>query len=119
MIVESVAILVILFLMLMIFLREQRYEYARTAGILMILPGSYLVSYAIGFSVYRLIGSAPRANILLIGIIIGLIAACILVGLMIYHIRKPKLKLAYACTNGLFLLILGVMMLFDTLQKSL
>lgn len=119
MIVESISILVILFLMLVIFLREHRYEYARTSGILMILPGSYLVSYFIGFAVYRLLGTAPRANILLIGIIIGLIAACMLVGLMVYHIRKPKLKLAYACTNGLFLLILGILMLFDTLQRSL
>ena len=41
---EAIAIIVVILLMFIIFLREHRLEYAKTAVILMILPGMYAIS---------------------------------------------------------------------------
>lgn len=116
MIVESFAMSVIILLILFIFVREKRFEYAKTAGILLILPGSYLVGIFASIGFYKLF-SINRNYVVLLGTIMGLIASCLLIGLMAYHIKKSNLKLAYIFINGIFILVIGIIMIFDTIFR--
>lgn len=117
MIVESISILIIIMLILVIFVRERRYEYAKTAGILMILPGAYVLSFFSSLAIHRIFNNNSIV-IILTGIVIGLIIAGMLIGLMAYHIKKPKLRAVYISTNGAFILIVGMIMLFDTVNRT-
>ena len=117
MVVESISISVIIFLILLIFIREKRLEYAKTAGILLILPGSYLISFFISFAFNRFF-DLNRNDIVLIGSIIGLIASCLLIGFIAYKIKKNNLRLLYCLTNGVFILVLGLIMIFDTISRN-
>ena len=107
---ESIAIIVVILLMFIIFLREHRLEYAKTAGILMILPGTYAISCVVASVANRLL-SVEQMHIIFYGVIVGLILACILIGCMANKIGKKKLRVLYVSVNGLFVLILTIIML--------
>ena len=109
---ESIAILIVILLILIIFIREHCNEYAKTAVILMILPGTYILSYIITLFVDRFF-HIQNYYIVFVGIIIGLIITCFLIGLMAYHIKRKSLKIMYICMNGLILLSLTIIMLLD------
>ena len=107
---EAIAIIVVILLMFIIFLREHRIEYAKTAAILMILPGTYAMSCVIS-SILSKFFSVDETYIIFYGVIVGLILTCILIGCMAYKIGKKKLRAVYVSMNGLFVLILTAIML--------
>lgn len=110
MFVESIAIIVVILLIFIIFLREHRIEYAKTAAILTILPASYALSYFISYAINKLF-SVDSTYIIFYGIIIGLILTSILIGCMAYAINQKKLRIIYVSMNGLFILILTIIMM--------
>lgn len=110
MFVESIAIIVVILLIFIIFLREHRIEYAKTTAILTILPASYALSYFISYIMNKLF-SINSTYIIFYGIIIGLILTCILIGCMAYAINQKKLRIIYVSMNGLFVLILTIIMM--------
>ena len=110
MFVESIAIIVVILLIFIIFLREHRIEYAKTAAILTILPVSYALSYFISYLINKLF-SINSTYIIFYGILIGLILTCILIGCMAYEINQKKLRVIYVSMNGLFVLILTIIMM--------
>ena len=114
MVVESVSILAIIFLILILFLREKRYEYARTAGILTLLPAGYLLGYLFSYLAYSLCGFSG-GELLLIFTLIGVLSSGLMIGLMGYHIKRVRLRIAYCLINGLFIAVVGILMIFDTL----
>lgn len=107
---ESIAITVVILLIFIIFLREHRIEYAKTAAILTILPISYAFSYIISYVINKLF-SVNSTYIIFYGILIGLILTCILIGCMAHAINQKKLKIIYVSMNGIFVLILTIIMM--------
>ena len=107
---EAIAIIVVILLIFIIFLREHRIEYAKTAVILMILPGMYALSCVVSSVINKLL-SVDETYIIFYGVIVGLILACILIGCMAHKIGKKKLRVVYISMNGLFVLILTIIML--------
>lgn len=118
MIVESIAILVVIILILILFLREKRYEYAQTVGILAILPISYLIGYLIEYLAYNM-DVALNGELLLIFTLVGVLSAGLMIGLMGYKIKRIRLRVLYCSINGLFIVIVGILMIFDTLNKMI
>lgn len=118
MIVESVAILLIIFLILIIFLREKQYDYARTAGILMLLPGSYLIGYLLTYFSSCLFGFGG-SQILLVVNLLGILSSGLLIGVMACYIKRKRLRVVYCVTNGLYIAVIGVLMIFNTLYGIL
>ncbi len=118
MVVESVAILAVIILILILFLREKRYEYARTAGILAILPISYLIGYLIEYLAYTM-QCLLNGELLLIFTLIGVLSTGLMIGLMGYKIKRIRLRVLYCSINGLFIAIVGILMIFDTLNKMI
>lgn len=110
MFVESIAIIVVILLIFIIFLREHRIEYAKTAAILIILPASYALSFFISYIINKLF-SINSTYIIFYGIIIGLVLTCILIGCMAYAINQKKLRVIYVSMNGFFVLILTIIMM--------
>ena len=104
------SIIVVILLMFIIFLREHRLEYAKTAAILMILPAMYALS-CVAASVANRLLSVEETHVIFYGVIVGLILACILIGCMANKIGKKKFRVVYVSVNGLFVLILTIIML--------
>lgn len=117
MVVESISMIIILTLIMFIFLREKRFEYAKTTAILLILPASYLLGVFLSYA-FNIMFDVLRNNVVLLFSILGIIATCILIGLMAYHIKNGRLRCVYVLINGIFILIIGIVMIFDTINRT-
>lgn len=111
MVVESLCIIVIILLIAFIFLRDKRYEYARSAMMLLIVPVSYLIAYGLSYPLMPLL-DCHQSTILIVGIVIGMVAAAIMQGLTGLSIKKQSLRAAYLIMSGLFILVLGLIFIF-------
>ena len=114
MITESIIIIILIAVISGVFLREKRYDYAKSTGILLIVPLTYLLGFALSRPI-AILKQVERIDVILIATIIGLIISCILLGLRCISIKQKKLKVAYLMINGMFIGIISLIFIYDTL----
>ena len=122
MINEFAAIFIIIILVAVIFSKKWRSEYVKTAYGLAVLPGSYILSYFFCFVLSRCSSlrlkvaqsfpslAVASKTIMICGIVVGLMASCITLGVIMSKIRKKNLRLKYILINGFFVSILTLIM---------
>ena len=114
MVTEAIIIIILIAVISGVFLREKRYDYAKSTGVLLIMPLAYLFGFALSRPIATL-KQVERIDVILVAIIIGLMISCILLGLRCISIKQKKLKLAYLIVNGAFIGIISLIFIYDTL----
>ena len=91
MVTEAIIIIILIAVISGVFLREKRYDYAKSTGVLLIMPLAYLFGFALSRPIATL-KQVERIDVILVAIIIGLMISCILLGLRCISIKQKKAK---------------------------
>lgn len=109
MLVESIAILMVLFAMVVIFLRARRKDYAAATAPLLIVPGANALMEIINESVGYLLPIDIRAAI----VVAGLAVSVALLGIFCTRFEKKKAKYSYLFLCGGFITLLSMIFLYS------
>ena len=112
MLAASIAIVIVLQLMSFLFLRDKKFDYMKSSLILAIVPLSHLLSFALSRPL-SVIKGVVRGDVIVIGLVAGLMLSCILLGLMSFKIKRHRLKVTYLVVNGLFVGILSLIFIYN------
>lgn len=112
MLAASVAIVIVLLLMSFLFLRDKKYDYMKSSLILAIVPFSHLISFGLSRPL-SIIRGVVRGDVIVIGLVVGLMVSCILLGLMTFKIKSRRLKFTYLLVNGLFVGIVSLIFIYN------
>ncbi len=116
MLVESLAIIALIFAMAFAFLRAGKKEYAYGILPLLLLPVVQIfLGYITSFFASFLPFDARSIRVCII--CVTLIAACILIGLSGSRLHKKSLRTVYFVICGLFTLILAMFFILDILKN--
>ncbi len=115
MIVECIAIIFIILCIVIVFLRAKRTSYALAVLPLLIVPVLHILAIYCSRT-FSLLFSLDR-NLVMIGIdALGLIAACLLLGLASGNISSKKSRFYYLILTGAFLVILSWVLIANNLK---
>ena len=112
MIKESVCIIVLIGIITILFLRDRRTDCAKLTSVLMIVPLSNLLAALLAKPLSS-IKNVERLDIRIVGIVLGLIVSCLLLGLFSNHIQKKRFRTVYLAINGLFVAVLSLIFIYN------
>ena len=115
MVMENVTILIIIGIMIVVFLRAKKTQYALSVIPFVFVPGTHLLGlyfaqrldFGMGFTVHQIS----------VGIdILALVVGCLLLGLLSHNILSKKSRSVFLVMGGLFNLLLTWILILNTIQ---
>lgn len=115
MVMENVAILVIIGIMIVVFLRAKRPQYALSVIPFLFVPGIHLLGLYVADDLAK--GMDFTAHQISVGVdILALVVGCLLLGLLSHNILSRKSRSVFLIMGGLFNLLLTWILILDTIQ---
>ncbi|MDF2567095.1 MAG: hypothetical protein K0R90_551 [Oscillospiraceae bacterium] len=113
--VECISIILIILAIFVVFLRNKRYDYAFSTVTLAILPFFHIAVSTVVREFF--IDSSINTDSLTVTVdAVALVSSCILLGFLSQKIQSKRSRIAYLGSCGLFLVILFVLFITDTLK---
>lgn len=109
MLVEALAITIIFFVMIFIFLRAGKKEYALATAPLLAVPIFQIIANVLNQLVGKYISLEVKSLILIVGLAVGVI----LIGTMSSLLKGNRTKIAYMLTCGGFTTVLAIIFLYN------
>ncbi|MCI8624343.1 MAG: hypothetical protein HFG26_11890 [Provencibacterium sp.] len=104
--IECVAIIVVIAIVLFMAARSGRTSFAWVSSPLLIVPAAYLLSLPVSHLLDRLLPSISQPPLAIGVTLVGLVAACVLYGMLCGNFPTPRARRTYliACSGFSFLL---------------
>ena len=108
MVVECVAIVVVLLAIMLVFLRSHKKSYILAIVPLLFVPVAFLITTLLS---HKLVGM-PLGVFRISGTLLGLVSACLMLGILASRMKSKKRRYIYLVTSGMFLLLLTWCLIF-------
>ncbi|HIZ56827.1 MAG TPA: hypothetical protein H9671_11675 [Firmicutes bacterium] len=117
MLVESIAILCVLLLVVVVFLRAKKYEFAIASITLIIVPVGNVLAILLSYPIARQIPGVETADVAITINVAALILSCMILGFISHRIRTRSARSVYMILTGLFVGILSWLFIFSALTE--
>ena len=115
MLVESIALIAVIFAMAFTFLRANMRDYAIGVLPLLMLPAVNIgLSYIVGF--FSGLFNVSRDSVAVCTILVALVITCIIIGACGMNFRKKTHRSIYFIISGLFAIILSMLFILNALK---